>query len=81
MKKFGPEIGNEGGRNLFCSQYRDCLDYVIKRRWDSWNCTRCDFKNRVDENEIFTPMYSEEVPYYEFIKDSDILKKDEFGKF
>ena len=66
MKKYRPTKNNEGGRNLFCSHYSHCLDYAIKKAWDSWNCTRCDFKNKQCEQSAGMPVYSEDIAYYEF---------------
>jgi hypothetical protein len=66
MKKYRPTKNNEGGRNLFCSQYSHCLDYAIDKAWDSWNCSKCDFKNKQGDRVAMASIYSEEIPYYEF---------------
>ena len=66
MKKCRPTISNEGGRNIFCGYYNDCLDYAIKKSWDSWNCAKCKMKNKVSPQEARIPMYSEDIAYYEF---------------
>ena len=39
-EKYNPTV-QRGGRNVFCSHYGDCLDYVIEQSWESWNCDRC----------------------------------------
>jgi hypothetical protein len=66
MKKRNPTANNEGGRNLFCSHYSDCLDHAITKVWDSWNCAECQFKNEVCPQEAKIPVYSDDIAYYEF---------------
>jgi len=66
MKKRNPTVKNEGGRNLFCGHYGDCLDHAIKKTWDSWNCSKCQFKHEVSPQEARMPVYSEDIAYYEF---------------
>lgn len=66
MKKYRPTQNNKGGRNLFCSHYSHCLDYAIKEAWNSWNCTKCDFRKKVSPQEARFSVYSEDIAYYEF---------------
>lgn len=66
MKKYRPTSSNKGGRNLFCSHYGDCLDYVIDKAWDSWNCSKCELKNKVSDHTIGAEAYSDDITYYEF---------------
>lgn len=66
MKKYKPTKSNEGGRNLFCSHYSHCLDYAIKEAWNSWNCTKCDFKNKRYEQSAAMSVNTEDIAYYEF---------------
>ena len=66
MKKYKPTKNNKGGRNLFCSHYSHCLNYAIKEAWDSWNCSKCDFKNKVCRQSAMLPASYEDIAYYEF---------------
>ena len=66
MKKYRPKKSNEGGRNLFCSNYNNCLDHAIMKKWDSWNCAGCELRNRVSDQSARIPVYSEDIAYYEF---------------
>lgn len=66
MKKHRPTKKNEGGRNLFCSHYNGCLDYVVKKSWDSWNCSKCDLRNRAGDKPFIGSASSEDIAYYEF---------------
>jgi hypothetical protein len=66
MKNSRPTKSNKGGRNLFCRHYDHCLDYAIEMAWNSWNCTKCDFKNKVSENTVGMQVSSEDIVYYEF---------------
>ena len=78
MRKFRPTISNKGGRNLFCRHYDRCLDYAIKKAWDSWNCTKCDFKNKVSDQTFIMPRYSEDIIYYEFGNGFSSIDLDSF---
>ena len=42
-KKCNP-IGRRGDRNVFCSNYNDCLDTAITRSWNTWNCCHCPLR-------------------------------------
>jgi len=66
MKKYRPTKNNKGGRNLFCIHYGHCLDYAIKSAWDSWNCTKCDYKNKAGDQSAVMSFNTEDIPYYEF---------------
>jgi hypothetical protein len=37
-------IHKQGERNIFCPYYNNCLDYAVKRSWQSWNCSQCPHK-------------------------------------
>ena len=37
-------IHEQGERNIFCPYYSNCLDYAVKRSWQSWNCSQCPNK-------------------------------------
>jgi hypothetical protein len=39
--QINPDRSLEGQRNLFCSQYDDCLDVAVRQGWNSFCCTRC----------------------------------------
>lgn len=34
-------VCKKGDRNVFCRYYGDCLNYVIKKSWEYWDCGRC----------------------------------------
>ena len=65
-KKCNPTKNNKGGRILFCAHYNDCLDHAVKKAWNSWNCSKCDMKNKYSSPEFQIPAFSEEIAYYEF---------------
>jgi hypothetical protein len=37
-------VWRKGNRNIFCPFYTECLDHVIKRTWEDWNCDDCRYK-------------------------------------
>lgn len=40
----------ESRRNLYCKFYDKCLDAVVKKGWQGFNCTECDgYLERDDE--------------------------------
>jgi hypothetical protein len=34
-------IQKKGDRNVFCPFYGDCLDFVIEKAWETWDCRDC----------------------------------------
>lgn len=66
MNNCRPTLSNRGGRNLYCSHYDHCLDYAIENEWNSWNCARCDYKDKIPVQTSLMPGYSENITYYEF---------------
>jgi hypothetical protein len=42
-KTFSGESDAEGHRNTFCLSYSRCLDESIRRRWENWTCSKCQF--------------------------------------
>ncbi len=64
-KKCKPTINNEGGRNLFCAHYNDCLDHAVKKSWDSWNCSRCALRDKFSSQETPVLGFTGDVAYYE----------------
>jgi hypothetical protein len=41
MRKNRNPHSRKGNRNVFCSDYNNCLDVAIERSWNSWNCGQC----------------------------------------
>ena len=41
MRKNRNPHPRKGNRNVFCSDYNNCLDVAIERSWNSWNCGQC----------------------------------------
>lgn len=37
-------LQRRGERNIFCSFYKDCLDYAVKESWSCWDCSDCCHK-------------------------------------
>lgn len=44
MEPKAKPIPEQGGRNLYCRFYNDCLDYAVKGSWQTWNCSQCPYK-------------------------------------
>ena len=44
MKHGCNPLGRRGERNLYCSEYRNCLDKAIKQDWNFWSCGKCRFR-------------------------------------
>jgi hypothetical protein len=62
-----------GDRNLFCSNYNNCLDKAIARSWHSWNCHKCKFHYSLsDEIKGLTPTCEEIVEYGLMMQPSDM---------
>jgi hypothetical protein len=88
MRKECNPSHHKGNRNLFCSNYNDCLDHAIAHSWNSWNCRKCKFRfDHADEAQRLT-IHREEIvehalmiqplnlewglPDYDFNYDSDV---------
>jgi hypothetical protein len=60
-------IPNQGERNIFCPMYNDCLDYAVKRSWQTWDCSQCPhklIKQSITEYEL-----NNTEPYYDLPPD------------
>jgi len=55
-----------GERNVFCPQYRQCLDHAVKCAWQSWDCSRCDFRHsRCEVFPLESLGYNDGLSFYE----------------
>lgn len=41
-----PEISTRGLRELFCVNYRRCLDYSVREHWPGFDCGACQCSGR-----------------------------------
>ena len=61
----GPNpISKRGYRNIFCSNYRQCLDFVVMNSWERWACVDCPHKKEVLALDDFPATHSDTVLYY-----------------
>jgi hypothetical protein len=44
MRKECNPSKKRGDRNVFCSEYNNCLDIAITKSWNTWNCNKCPFR-------------------------------------
>ncbi|MCF8051139.1 MAG: hypothetical protein K9L59_07870 [Desulfobacterales bacterium] len=41
-------LNEDGSRNLFCPQYRQCLDYAVTNQWLFWSCEGCVHRHEAE---------------------------------
>ena len=34
-------LAEQEHRNVFCGAYNRCLDFVMRKNWQDWTCSRC----------------------------------------
>jgi len=34
-------VRKRGDRNVFCPHYGQCLDFVVEKGWEDWDCRKC----------------------------------------
>jgi hypothetical protein len=54
-----------GERNILCVHYNDCLDYVIRNAWESWDCGDCCHRHNQEARPEMRFVANEEVAYYD----------------
>jgi len=52
-------------RNIYCSHYDNCLDYVVERNWRYWSCERCKHLVNQDARPEVPIYINHSIPYYE----------------
>ena len=40
---------SQGEKNIFCPHYRFCLDYAAHHRWESFDCSNCEYKELTED--------------------------------
>jgi hypothetical protein len=54
----------KGERNVLCPHYGDCLDEVVKKAWDYWNCGECPQRfHETPRADILTSV-NDAIPYF-----------------
>jgi len=38
-------VEKEGERNIWCEHYDTCLDYVVDKFWQRWDCSQCKHRS------------------------------------
>lgn len=74
LKNFGRADGpnplsKRGYRNIFCPQYRQCLDFVIEKSWERWTCVDCPHKKQVLIIDDFPATNNDAVLYHTLPKE------------
>lgn len=69
LKNYGTPDGpnpvcKRGYRNIFCPQYRQCLDFVVNKSWERWACVDCPQKKPVMILDDFPATNNETVLYH-----------------
>lgn len=60
----------KGKRNVFCSYYNECLDQAVKRGWDFWDCSDCDYQTDRGAEPEFQQSANHDIAYYEIGKNT-----------
>ena len=61
----GPNPLCKGGyRNTTCPNYRQCLDFVVKKSWERWTCVDCPHKKQVLILDDFPATNNDAVLYH-----------------
>ena len=64
-KADGPKpVSQKGYRNLFCSNYRQCLDFAVMNAWERWACVDCPHKKQVLVLDDFPATNNDTVLYH-----------------
>jgi hypothetical protein len=64
MKQECNPTNKSGNRNVLCPYYNECLDDIISRSWDDWDCSACG--NRMNQEPITDfPLTCDSLPFYE----------------
>jgi hypothetical protein len=72
MKRTMNPRNREGERNIHCPFYRECLDLVIQRAWDNWDCVSCrNFENKRDFYDALPPV-DNGLPFYSLSQDINL---------
>lgn len=58
-------LQRKGDRNVLCAHYNECLDFVIKKAWESWDCGDCIHRFNQEARPEMRFMANEEVAYYD----------------
>jgi hypothetical protein len=58
-------VPEKGERNIYCPFYNGCLDYVISRSWQGWNCSRCQYKVVKQSIRGSICAFNDAEPYYD----------------
>jgi len=69
LKKFdgvdGPNpVCKRGYRNIFCSSYRQCLDFAVMKSWERWACIDCPHKKQILVLDDFPATNNDAVLYH-----------------
>jgi ribosomal protein L37AE/L43A len=56
-----------GERNVFCSFYGECLNDVVRRGWDSWECSKCEHETDHGAAPEFQLSAGHSIAYYEIV--------------
>ena len=58
-------IHKRGKRNVFCPYYGDCLDYVIEKSWEGWDCSDCQHKMTEEARKDISLRSNDSIAYYD----------------
>lgn len=59
----------KGYRNIFCPNYRNCLDFVVKKSWERWACVDCPHKKQALILDDFPGTNNDAVLYHTLPKE------------
>ena len=65
MIKGGNPVNNPGKRNVLCGQYRECLDYAVKKAWEYWHCAECPHRFNKESSPEMNCSSKDSVPHYD----------------
>ena len=60
-------IRKKGDRNVFCPYYRDCLDFVIEKTWQDWDCRDCRHHSNWGAAPEISLSINHSIAYYEIM--------------
>jgi hypothetical protein len=65
MKQHCNPVRKIGERNAFCPYYSECLDYVIERCWEGWDCSDCSHKMTEEPRNDVSLCSNDSVDFYD----------------
>ncbi|MBW2195194.1 MAG: hypothetical protein JRD47_02385 [Deltaproteobacteria bacterium] len=74
MKSGLNPICKRGERNLYCTNYSDCLDHAVFDKWRYWSCGECSYKF-IQETRDMVQTVNDSNIFYELpsVLSSDVL--------